>query len=138
MLHLMVFSSILLAYLGYVLFYPIEILEPQTQPYKAITKTVKQGGTLRYIVDACKTRNAVGVVTRIIVVDGVEFKLTPEPGTVKKGCNEVEVSIEIPETIPTGKAYMDIYISYPLNPFRNLYYFLKVEEFEITRGAVEK
>lgn len=138
MLHLMVFSSILLTYLGYALFWPIDILEPQKQPYKAVTKTVKQGENFRYIVDTCKKRDAVASIVRIIVVDGVEYRLTPEQGTVRKGCNKVEVTVPIPDTIPVGKASMIIYITYPLNPFRNLYYNLEVEEFYITRGAVKK
>lgn len=138
MLGAMFLFALLLAYLLFAFFAPIEILFPNEQPYQVLTKKVVQGERMKYLVDACKTRDAVGVVTRTVVVDKVEFKIEPDPGTVKKGCSKVVVSVLIPDTIPPGLAYMKIDVAYPLNPFRNLYYHLYTGRFEIIEKEVDE
>ena len=137
LIHGIIFSLLLYAYIAYSLFYPVKILTQVVQPYKVTTKEVAVGEKIAYIVDGCKTRDAVGIVRRVIVVEGLQYQLEPDPGTVKKGCNKVVVSVRVPSGIPTGTAYMEINIAYELNAFRHIFYHLETEKFEIIEGQVK-
>lgn len=129
----LLFSGAIVFYLIYALLWPIKVIHPNMQPYQVVTKEVKLGGKVTYIVDACKYRDSVGTVSRKFVINEIQYTVAPGTGAVKKGCTKTNVTIDVPDTLPEGKAYLSLDVAYPINPFRNIYYSLKTEDFTIVK-----
>lgn len=117
------------AWLAYV---PVTVLTPQVQPYLVLTPSVKSGDTLVYQVNACKYREATGVITRSFVDDsGTAYPLASVQGNVRKGCQKTNVPVIVPVLHP-GVWHVTLDVGYRVNPIRTEYYHLSTETFNIT------
>ena len=128
-----VFIAILIAYLFYALFWPVEVIEPQVQPYKVLTPVVRQGGELKYQVDICKYHDLPATIIRSFVIEGVSYYLPEGSSNVKVGCNKTDVLLDVPTVIPLGRGYLDIVTHYQINSYRTKSYHLKTDEFEVIK-----
>ena len=127
---LLLLSTAIILFLGYEFLWPVEILKPNVQPYRVITKTVKPGGVLVYEVDACKLRNASGIVVRRFV-DHVILSQPSETTNIRVGCNKTLVSVTVPTIITAGSWHLNLALSYPVNPFRTKEYNFRTEDFTV-------
>lgn len=119
-------------WIGYLLFWPIEVTKPNIQPYKILNAnhTVKRGEDLLYLVDACKDRDITGFIDRKFV-DGIIISTPITLGTVKAGCSQTPISIQVPDKLATGTWHLELYLYYQVNPFRMEKYHFKTEDFTV-------
>lgn len=129
-----VFSIVLLI----MIFWPIEIITPNIQPYKIINHQVRQGESLIYQVDACKYYDLVSMVRRQIIIDGVVYDLPLTQNNVQKGCGKTDVAVFISPALPTGHAYIELTIQYKVNALRDETYYFKTEGFDILQQQDKK
>lgn len=115
-------------------FYPVEVIKPNVQPYKVLTKTVVRGNPVTYIVDACKGIDAVSTVYRQFVLKGGSVLMVPPiTNNVPKGCNQTTVSVDVPKDALPGTYYMTLDITYKINVFQDRTYHFRTEDFTVTR-----
>lgn len=124
------FSVVLL----FMIFAPVTVIKPNIQPYEVDQKTVRQGESVTYVVDACKYMDVTSLVNRSIVIDGVIFDLPMTQNNISPGCNKSKVSVLIPNSLPAGKAYIELTVEYKINALRDQTYHFKTKEFTILPG----
>ncbi len=130
-------GSLLLGFLtvGTFLFwslYPYKPMQVNKSPIPVLTKYVKQGDVLIYELDYCKFTNDSVNISRSFF-DGVVFS-TPDTTTKNPiGCRIQNISIQVPETLPTGKYTLKISYTYKVNPIKVVTIEDYTEEFTVTR-----
>lgn len=126
----------ILVYIYYLLFMPIKVIVPTTQPYPVTDTTVQRGKTLTYIADYCKFIDAPAEVTRSFS-DGLSFATPQTTTNLPNGCHKQQVTIEVPKSIPPGTYRLDIQLDYHLNPLRTASYHFKTVDFSVIRNENE-
>lgn len=118
---------------GFILaFRSTTVIVPNTQPYKVLNKEVSSEETLKYVVDACKYREApTQVIRKFVDEQGVAYSLPPQESNVPVGCKKSTIPVIIPETLHKGKWYLSLDVAYKVNPLRTESYHFKTESFEI-------
>ena len=117
---------------GFLAFVPVEVIKPNVQPYKVITKEVKQGDILIYEVDSCKFKSVPArIVRRFVDKDNTQYPQPPEDSNIIKGCSLSRIPVAVPFNMPAGKWYLDLEVAYKVNPLRTEYYNFKTDEFVI-------
>lgn len=114
--------------------WPVTVMKPNVQPYKVVTKQVRVGGQLVYIVDACKYLTTTGIVTRTFA-DGVRYPSIITTGFVKPGCSSTKVSVLVPNYVVPGTYHLELSIQYQINPFRADTYQFTTDNFEVLPAA---
>lgn len=114
----------------YLMFWPVEIIKPNVQPYKIQTPIVHIGGQVIYVIDACKYRETTAQVSRRFV-NGVIFMLPPVTNNVPKGCFITPTSVTIPSEITPGTWYLQLDIEYKVNFLRTKSYHFKTDTFQV-------
>lgn len=118
---------------SYMAFASVKVIVPNVQPYKVITKEVRPGEAFIYEVDACKYKAVPSVVTRRFVDEkGTRYPQPPESSNIKQGCGVIRVPIATPQLHP-GTWYLDLEISYQVNPLRTENYRFTTETFSIIK-----
>lgn len=130
---LLLTATILFAWI-FIQYWPITVIVPNTQPYKVLTKKVKVGEQLIYLVDACKKIAVPSVVSRSFV-DGVTYPSITSINNVSVGCGRTKVSILVPNFIVPGVYHVVLNIQYKINPLRTDTYHFKTETFEVLPEA---
>ena len=124
-------AILLVVIASYFAFASVEVIVPNIQPYRVITKEVAPGDAFIYEVDACKYRAVPSTVTRRFVdEDGTRYPQPPESSNIKEGCGKIRVPVATPMLHP-GTWYMDLEISYQVNPLRTENYRFTTETFQI-------
>lgn len=113
------------------IFWPVTVIKPNIQPYKVLSKQVKQNQTIVYEVDACKYYDLISMVRRQIVINGVIYDLPLTQNNVSQGCGKTDIGVWIPDSLPTGHAYIELSIQYKINALRDETYYFKTQEFDI-------
>lgn len=117
---------------GFLALMPVEVIKPNVQPYKVITKEVKQGDTLIYEVDSCKFKSVPARITRRFVSsDGARYPQPTEDSNVVAGCGKTRTTLSVPFNMPEGEWYLDLEVAYKVNPLRTEYYNFKTDKFVI-------
>lgn len=130
-LSIIVLAFIMMGIAAWLAYVPVTVIKAQTQPYKVLTPVVSTGKTLVYQVDACKYREAVGVIVRSFVDQaGTAYPLPSVQGTVRKGCMKTNVSIILPQ-LHKGVWHLTLDVGYKVNPLRTEYYHLTTDDFTI-------
>lgn len=111
-----------LVYIGYCLFWPVQTLVINNyslgNPIHVMTSVVSPGQPLEYELDYCKYSDIPSMVSRTLV-DGQVITLVPTDGALPIGCHEVLVKTAVvPETVNPGRYYLNVLVSYQINPFR--------------------
>ena len=124
-------AIVLVMIASYMAFVGVKVVVPNVQPYRSITKTVLPGDTYIYEVDACKYKAVPSVVTRRFVDDkGTRYPQPPETSNLQEGCSVIRVPVAVPE-LHSGVWYMDIEVSYKVNPLRSENYHFTTETFTV-------
>jgi len=134
----LILSGIAFLILMYMLYWPIRILEPRTQPYHVIVKTIAAGKPILYEVDSCKYVNLPALTTRELISDtNVRVNLNSSTTNVQQGCSKVLVaSTSVPVGTPPGRYHLNITLSYQINSFRTEVVRVSTESFTITQGGL--
>lgn len=115
-----ILSVILLGLVTYWLFWPDNVMVIKNPQAVQVDKQVYQAGDrLTYTVSYCKSRVAIGTITRALV-DGYRTNFDVKTNSLTPGCHTVSLNdLEIPKFVPTGTYHLEATASYVLNPLRN-------------------
>ena len=117
---------------GFLALMPVEVIKPNVQPYKVITKEVKQGGTLIYEVDSCKFKSVpTRIIKQFIDKNNTRYPQPTENSNVVVGCGKTRTTLAVPFNMPEGEWYLDLEVAYKVNPLRTEYYNFKTDKFVI-------
>ncbi len=119
-----------------ILFWPINVVKTNHQPYKILTPMVAAGANVTYLVDACKYIGVRSTVTRTFA-DGVRYPSTTSSNNISTGCKKTKVSIPVPNYVPAGKYHLDLDIVFQVNPFRQVSYHFQTESFQVASHSAE-
>lgn len=121
------------------MFAPIEVLKPNIQPYKSITKVVEPNQQYVYEVDSCKLKDVPSEVTRTFIdaSNGVQYPPVIGRNNISTGCNKTNISIVVPSFIPPGTYYLALDILYHINLFRDKIYHLRTENFKVASPSAK-
>lgn len=113
-------------------YWPITIIRANQQPYKVLTKKVKIGSQLVYVVDACKYVKATAAVSRAYV-DGLRYPSIESLDNIVVGCKKTNVSVLIPNYIVPGTYHLELNVRYRINALRTDSYQFLTEDFEVVK-----
>lgn len=102
----------------------------QFQPYKVSEKVIKQGDLLRYEIDYCKYTNVIPRVERQFI-DGIIYAVPQGNAQLKRGCGKVMNSIQIPNALPPGNYYVQMSVTFKMNPIRTITKVYVTEKFQV-------
>lgn len=126
----LILSGVAIFTLFYILFWPVQVIKPNTIPYKVLTPIVKVGGDLVYQVDACKFIDSKATVYRSFV-DGQRYPALISFNNIRKGCGITNVKIPVPNFVIPGKYHLELDIEYRINALKSVTYHFRTEEFYI-------
>lgn len=135
---LLAFVSFFSLVMLWLLLSPVNVIKPNVQPYKVLTKEVQVGKQLVYVVDACKYIDTTAKVTRIFVdaKEGTEYPPITESNNISTGCNVSGVSLPIPPfLLPDREYYMKLDINYKINALRDQPYHFRTETFMVKKAS---
>ena len=125
------FSLLIFGLVLFWLFYPYKILVFNTPVFSVVTKTVKQGGTLKYISNYCKYVDMTARVNRVFVNDILYS--TPEMTSSREtGCHIITIAVSIPRELPVGTYHLENLYEYQVNPIRKIIIEEHTENFTVT------
>lgn len=120
------------AYFFYLLFWPIQTLVPNVQPYKVLTPVVHVGENLVYQVNACKYVNVHAEVIRTFS-DGINYPSTTSANNLAVGCHITNISTPVLSYIPPGRYHLSLDAIYVINAFRTEHVRSITEEFTVVK-----
>ena len=124
-------AILMIVIIAYLAFASVKVIAPNIQPYRVITKEVKVGDILIYEVDSCKYKSVPATVTRRFVDEqSTRYPQPTEVSNIKEGCSVIRVPVAIPQ-LHSGIWYMELEISYQVNPLRTENYHFTTEKFNI-------
>lgn len=129
---LCIISVLAIAFL-FLTFYPFEVVKPNIQPYKVLSKQVEAGGRLTYVVDACKYMDVSATVSRSFknLKTKIIYPALVGVNNISKGCDKTKVSVDVPIYLPMGDYIMFLDISYKINVFSDKQYHFETEAFSV-------
>ncbi len=129
----LIIVSLAFLMLMYVLYWPVRTLEPRTQPYHVVIKTISPGNPILYEVDSCKYVNLPSLTTRELLSDAnTRVNLPSSTTNVRPGCSKVLVSsTNVPMGTPPGRYRLNITLSYQINSFRTEVVRVSTERFDV-------
>lgn len=125
-------TFILMTGLFAILFFPINVLTTNRQPYKVLTPKIKVGGVLIYQVDACKHLAVPSTVTRTFT-DGVSYPAIIGSNNIKIGCSKTNIAVHVPSYIPIGQYHLELDVVYKINALRDVEYNFETESFNVIK-----
>ena len=120
----------LLGYFYYLLLWPVTVTKFNVARFQVLTKNVKQGGTLLYVVDYCKYKDFSANLSRSFV-DSLVYRTPNTTGNLAIGCHQVTTSLQVPLALSPGVYHLEITVSYDVNPLRTETHKLATEEFQV-------
>lgn len=132
--HWFIISSLILSFIILLVFlfwwiFPYKTSE-QVQPYKVLSKTIKQGELLQYEIDYCKYTDKIPTVERQFV-DGIIYAVPQGNAQIKEGCGKINNSIKIPHQLPPGNYYIQATVTFKMNPIRTISKVYITEKFNV-------
>ncbi|OPZ94158.1 MAG: hypothetical protein BWY74_00776 [Firmicutes bacterium ADurb.Bin419] len=123
---------ILMLWVAYLLFWPVKTLVVYNAPLPIVGSTTLKGGEMvTYHYDYCKYYNTPLSIEKDFV-DGIIFKTDPiYYATLEKGCHKQDVSVKIPETLPTGIYKIRINLQVRVNQLRIDNVVIETQEFSV-------
>ena len=119
---------------AYWLFYPYD---PVTFTYSETrilneNRTVKQGDVLLSEVDLEYHYDNVPLTIDRRIVDGIVYFVPPSIVNTDKGLKKyIQNGLSIPDGLPPGTYYTELYLSFKVNPIRSILVVRKSEEFTV-------
>lgn len=110
----------LMAYIAFLLFCPTQTLEVKNAPMPIVNGSeFKAGDKITYRYDYCKYYDDPVSITKQFV-DGIIYTTDPiYVATLERGCHQKDITIPIPETLPTGDYKIRIITVININQLRN-------------------
>lgn len=137
---MVVLNVTVVAYFGYLAFYPFNPIIVQPQPYKLAQTVIPQGGVLSYTFHYCRYTDAqvnidhqlVGAV-QIAVTDTPQFatQVTDQSLRLDKGCATTTKLVRIPSHTPPGEYVLEEHADYQVTPFQMVTREFKTEPFTV-------
>ena len=116
---------------AYWLMWPYKTTEWKT-PMPVLTKTIKPGGMLKYIVDYNKHADKECTISKQFVNSFI-LTLSPYVSNAPVGRKRVTAMTKVPEVLPAGKCTLRITIIYNMNPLRKIIKVIESEEFDVIK-----
>lgn len=128
---------LVLGFVAFSLFWPVRTLEIQgyddSHPVVVTETVIARGQPVKYVLNFCKYTNIPATVHRTLI-DGQIITLAPTVGLLPTGCHSANVQTAvIPTTINPGEYYLDVVVSYQINPFRVEYIHYKTTNFTVIK-----
>lgn len=114
----------------YYSFWPFATITDKS-PSAVVNKEVKAGGVVIVVKDYCKYTKVSATLVRTLI-DGTAIQLPTATSTLPEGCHVFNVSIPIPEYVPTGTYVLKTTSEYKVNPLRTISIDSLTEEFNVT------
>ena len=121
-------AFILVCLVFYWLVYPYKVIEIKDPIFPVMNKVVKQGTILIFTSNNCKYMNIIAKTSRIFVDDLMHY-VPQTTSNVRKGCGKINISVIVPETLPSGKYHLQNIYEYKVNPIRTITIIKDTEEF---------
>lgn len=119
--------------IGLLVFWCLYPYKPITfnEPHQVLTKEVKRGEHLVYLVDYCKNSKAIPTITKTFI-DGIIYAV-PETIAVDRevGCGVQKVQMYVPKALPEGEFYVKLLYKYQVNPIKSITVVTRTEKFII-------
>ena len=114
--------------------YPYKLIEWSGISSPIVTKTIKQGGIVKYKSDYCKYTDIQPTVTRIFK-NGILFYTPTTIGATTKGCFNTTIAVPIPPELPPGKYILINIYDYKVNPVRSIKLTRRTDEFIVIEAT---
>lgn len=123
----------LIFYVSFLLWWPVKTIEVKDSPMPIVGSTKLQSGDmLVYHYDYCKYYEIPQSIEKAFV-DGIIYKTDSTYATqLEKGCHEKNVSVPIPETLPTGDYKLRITTVIRINKLRTETTVYETKMFHVT------
>ncbi len=116
-LGILLVAALIIIYIGYLLFWPQQVLEVRRNPARLITPSVKPGETAIFELDYCKNSD----LPSKWELELVGTPLSPSLGGVTHfptGCHIIKVPVIMPLSVPRGRYAINAEIRYRVNQIR--------------------
>lgn len=122
----------LLVWVGYMLFWPVQLAEIYNEPFPVYPQVVERGDTLMYEIEFNKTKQyRVAANKNIICEDGNLVTLAPTESDAPLGKHKAVGSIVIPEKASSGDCYLQFDNTYYVNALRSVHREMRTQSFII-------
>jgi hypothetical protein len=117
----------LLAWVLYLVIYPVTIMKPNVQPYPINSPTVEVGETIYFTADYCKYKQIPATINRTLINNSIIF-ITEQHTNLPAGCNKQNVPVQVPLFTPPGEYYIQSVINYKVNALREKSYIMVTDK----------
>ena len=116
---LVILGATLMLWIAYLLFWPTPTLVVKNAPMAIVgPTTVHSGGQITYHYDYCKYYDKPLNIQKDFI-DGLIFKTDPiYVSQLESGCHQKDISVGVPETLPTGEYKIRIITQIVINQLR--------------------
>lgn len=112
--------------------FPYKTVDILEQPYIVSEKIIEQGGSLEYLINACNYTDKRPKVTKQFI-DGIIYSVPEGVVVLPLGCNKTKVIVRVPKNLPPGQYYLKVFVTYEVNPIRNISTDYKTEYFTVIK-----
>jgi hypothetical protein len=116
-LFIVIIACFIVGVIIYWVTYPYKPLVFNEPEFPVLTKTVKQGGILKYTSNYCKYNEVAPLVYRTFANDLV-FSTPPQTTNRPMGCHVVTIAVLVPHELPPGVYHIENTFSFQMNPLR--------------------
>ena len=128
-----------LLFVGYLTYWPVEVISLEPQPYKLHSTTVEQGSYIFYDFSYCKYKDIRADITYQLKGSMAEIALPNTPPQeiddytlrLTDQCASTTKGVYIPKHTPPGEYVLYEYVDYEPNPFQHVNYVFETEPFTV-------
>ena len=132
--HIMFFAIILIIYIGYLMYYPFKVLKNNYEINPVITKQVKAGDKVKFLVDVEHYTDGVKVEVVSQLENGFVYNFPTREYVTVKGKSQFVREIVIPKETHSGKYRIVNHSIFQINPLRKISTRAQTEYFEVIGG----
>lgn len=128
----MIINFLALAAFAYLMLWPVAFPIIYNEPFPVSHSEIKKGETLSYVIDFYKFKDYVSEIHQnIICEDGNLMTLVPVNTNYPVGRHTITSSVVIPEKASYSKCYLELSVTYHINPLRSENRTMRTESFTI-------
>ena len=124
-------AMVLLLYVLYLLIWPFQTIQVNTQLNKVLTPVVTAGEDVVFLFDYCRITERPSTITRTLRNDAFSAPLGVINSSAVPGCYVLEARVPIPGTIPPGRYFVYSVNVTEVNPLRTIAVPHSTEPFEV-------
>lgn len=127
--------ALAVSYMGVLAFWPVPMVVYTNTPFPVLTKEVRPGEAVRYVVAYCREPGIGPVTVSRQFVNDVVIPLSDITSKMEDGCHEKVVEADrIPIFAPPGVYKIRIAVTQHVNPLRHVIQVNETEEFHVLPG----